>query len=57
VVSVIAKVDVDAGVKSKFGDLVMDAGISALRVLLLGQVMEKKAWCLRGKVQRCFGRC
>lgn len=32
----LAKVDVDAGVKAKFSDLVADAGISVLRVLLMG---------------------
>ena len=38
----LAEVDVDAGLKSKFGELVMDAGMSPPRVLLLGHVMEKK---------------
>jgi len=37
-----AKVGVDVGEKSKFGELVIDAGISTLQVLLLGHVMEKK---------------
>lgn len=38
----LAEVDIDAGVTSKFGELVMDADMSALRVLLLGHMMEKK---------------
>ncbi|RHN78850.1 hypothetical protein MtrunA17_Chr1g0170441 [Medicago truncatula] len=40
--ALLAEVDIDAGVTSKFGELVMDAGMSALRVLLLGHMMEKK---------------
>jgi hypothetical protein len=35
-------VDVDAGMKSKYGVLVMDAGESALRILLMNHVMDKK---------------
>jgi hypothetical protein len=38
----LAKVDVDAAVKAKFGDLVADAGTAALRVLLMGHAMEVK---------------
>lgn len=37
-----SEVDVDAGLKSKFSDLVMDAGESALRILLMNHVMERK---------------
>jgi septal ring factor EnvC (AmiA/AmiB activator) len=37
-----AKVDVVAGVKAKFSDLVADAGTAALRVLLMGHAMEVK---------------
>jgi septal ring factor EnvC (AmiA/AmiB activator) len=37
-----AKVDVDAAVMAKFGDLVADAGTAALRVLLMGHAMEMK---------------
>jgi len=36
----LSAVDVDAGMKSKFGDLVMDACESALWILLMNQVME-----------------
>lgn len=43
------KVDVDAGVKAKFSDLVVDAGISVLRVLLMGNAMEKKHGILEAK--------
>lgn len=45
----LAEVDVQAGMKAKFGDLVMDAGMSALRVLLMGNVMEKKHELLEAK--------
>lgn len=45
----LSKVDVDAGVKSKFGELVMDTRILVLRVLLLGKVMEKKHGALEAK--------
>jgi len=38
----LAKVDIDAGVKAKFSDLVADAGSAALRVLLMGHAMELK---------------
>jgi len=38
----LAEVDVDAGMKSKYGDLVMDAIDSALRILLMNHVMERK---------------
>jgi len=38
----LSEVDVDASMKSKFGDLVMDAGESALIILLMNHVMEKK---------------
>jgi len=45
----LVKVDVDAGVKSKFSDLVTDASISVLCVLLVGQAMEKKHNALEAK--------
>jgi hypothetical protein len=35
-------VDVDAGLKIKYSELVMDAGESALRILLMNHVMERK---------------
>jgi len=38
----LAKVDVDAGVKAKFSDLVANAGSAALRILLMGRAMELK---------------
>lgn len=37
-----AQIDVDAGVKAKFSDLVADAGSAALRIMLLGHAMELK---------------
>jgi hypothetical protein len=45
----LAKVDVDAAVKAKFGDLVMDAGTAALRVLLMDHAMEVKYELLEKK--------
>jgi len=45
----LAAVDVDAGVKAKFSDLVVDAGMSALRILLMGHAMEKKHGFLEAK--------
>lgn len=46
----LAKVDVDAGVKAKFSDLVADAGSAALRILLMGHAMELK----HGAVEKQF---
>jgi hypothetical protein len=37
-----AKVDVEAAVKAKIGDLVADAGTTSLRVLLMSHAMELK---------------
>ena len=42
-------VDVDVGVKAKFADLVADAGLFALRVLLMVHAMEKKHGALEAK--------
>jgi len=44
----LAAVDVDAGVAAKFRDLVVDVGVSVLRVLLMGHAMEKKYVDLEG---------
>jgi hypothetical protein len=38
----LVKVDVDAGLKAKFSDLVADAGSAALGILLLGHAMDLK---------------
>lgn len=38
----LAPIDIEAGVKAKFGDLAVDAGSAALRILLLGHAMELK---------------
>lgn len=38
----LAAVDVDVGVKAKFSDLVVDVGVSALRMMWMGHAMEKK---------------
>jgi DNA repair exonuclease SbcCD ATPase subunit len=45
----LAKVDVDACVKANFSDLVTNAGVSALWVLLIGHAMEKKHVALQEK--------
>jgi hypothetical protein len=45
--------DVDAGMKSKYCKLVMDAGESALRILLMNHVMERKHLDLEKKIQGC----
>jgi septal ring factor EnvC (AmiA/AmiB activator) len=45
----LAAVDVSAGVNAKFSDLVVDAGVSALRILLMGHAMEKQHVLLEAK--------
>lgn len=45
----LAAVDFDACVKAKFSELVTDAGVSALRILLMDHAIEKKHGVLEAK--------
>lgn len=38
----LAEVDMEVGLKSKYSDLVNDAGVSVLRTLLMNHAMEAK---------------